>query len=89
MNTDRLTIRTVVITLAGVVLGGVGSMVFLTAIHIPIPDQLDRVVSLALGGIVGLLAKTSSSDTPPPIVNTPIVNEPDGTVPTTTEGATP
>ncbi len=62
MSTDRLTIRTVVFTLASVVVVGVTAMVLLAATHTAIPDQLDRLVVGALSGLVGLLAKTSSNE---------------------------
>lgn len=88
MSTDRMTVRTVVFTLAAVVLGGVAAMVFLTATGRLIPDQLDRVVSVSLGAIGGILAKTSSSgDDEPQQVE--VVNEPTNAVPVDTAGPPP
>lgn len=78
MSTDRLTVRVVVFTLAGVVIGGAASMVFLTATHTTIPDALDRLVSIALGAIAGLLAKTSTADAPQDVT---VVNPADAPVP--------
>lgn len=73
MSTDRFTIRTVVVTLAVVVVGGVAAMALLTAVHMAIPDQLDRVINLAAGGLIALLAKTSTASDPPQDVQ--VVND--------------
>lgn len=62
MSTDRLTVRVVVGTLALVVVGGVAVMALLATTHTAIPDQLDRLVSLCAGGLIALLAKTSTGD---------------------------
>lgn len=58
---DTFATRTVVLALAMVVVGGMGSIVFLASTQTPIPDALDRLVFASLGAISALLAKTAIS----------------------------
>lgn len=62
MNTDRFTVRTVVVTLAVVVAGLAAAEVFMALQHITVPQSVDRVLNLALGALTAMLVKTSTSD---------------------------
>jgi hypothetical protein len=79
---DTFATRVVVIALAIIVVGGLGSIVFLASTQTPIPDALDRLVFSALGAISALLAKTAVSIIPgaQPVE---VVNTPADPVPTT------
>lgn len=79
MTTDRFVIRTVVIGLVAALLGLCAGIIFLAIIDKQIPDQLDRMAFLIGGGVVGLLAKTSSSSDSPQAVT--VVNPPADPVP--------
>ena len=57
---DNFAVRVVVVAACVLAVGGMVGMVAMAFIGIAIPDQIDRVVSLALGGALGLLAKTST-----------------------------
>lgn len=59
MESDRFSVRAVVITLGAVVLFVVCGMIFLASTQTPIPDSLDRIGFAALGAVAGILAKTS------------------------------
>lgn len=59
--TDRFTVRTVVVTLAACVAGGVATMAFLALTQTPVPDQFDRLVTLLAGGLIGMLVSTRST----------------------------
>ena len=71
MKSDLFPTRVVVVALALVVVGGLGSIVFLASTQTPIPDALDRLVFSALGAIGALLAKTSGMTDQVEITNTP------------------
>jgi hypothetical protein len=59
VNEDRWPVRVVVGTLATVVLVGLCSEVALTLLGKAVPDQIDRIVNIALGAIGGILSRTS------------------------------
>ena len=61
MKADLFPTRVVVVALALVVVGGLGSIVFLASTQTPIPDALDRLIFSALGALGALLAKTSGT----------------------------
>jgi hypothetical protein len=61
MMTDKTTIRIVVGALALAVLAGLGIMGALALLDHPIPDQLDRLVTVLSGGLIGVLASTRST----------------------------
>lgn len=76
---DRLVVLTVVIALALVVLGVVGSEVYLIAVGRQLPDSIVVMGSGALGAIAGMLATTATRPQvpaapppPPPPVDTPV-----------------
>lgn len=77
---DTFATRVVVLALALVVVGGMGSIVFLASTQTPIPDALDRLVFSALGAIGALLAKTAISVTPG-ATQVEVTNTPDAPVP--------
>lgn len=85
MNADRIPVHVVVFTLGSVVIIGVTAMVLLAFSHNPVPDPLDRIVTLALGALAGILAQThpaSSQDVN--VVNTdtsPVPVDPTATTP--------
>lgn len=62
-----------------VVLGGAW-MGYLASTSTAIPDQLDRLVVGALGGLVGILATTRGGDTPQRVT---VENEETDAIPTT------
>lgn len=68
---DVFPVRVVVVALALVVVGGLGSIVFLAATQTPIPDALDRLIFSALGATGALLAKTSGTATATDSSHTP------------------
>lgn len=82
MKQDLFPTRVVVIALALVVVGGLGSIVFLASTQTPIPDALDRLVFSALGAISALLVSTRGTtgeeETPTPVE---VMNEPTSPVP--------
>lgn len=77
MNGHRIPVI-VVVTLAVLVIGGAAAIAFLAFTQTPIPDQLDRLVSTALGALGAILATTRASDDPP----TPVVGADGGPVET-------
>lgn len=81
MATDRFTIRTVVVALAAVVVGGVACMGYLSMTQTPIPDQFDRLVTYLAGVLSGVLASTHSKSDEDPPDKVEVVNEPDNAVP--------
>lgn len=56
--TDRRTVFLVTLALALVVLGGLGGVVFLTAVGRPLPDVLSNITTTALGALGALLVST-------------------------------
>ena len=58
----------VVVTLALVVLGGLAFIGFLATTGTAIPDQLDRLVSTALGALGAILATTRGGTDATPVV---------------------
>jgi hypothetical protein len=83
---DTFATRVVVIALAIIVVGGMGSVVFLASTQTPIPDALDRLVFSALGAISALLAKTAVSTIPGP-TEVQVTNTEADPVPVTDDGA--
>lgn len=58
--TDRLTVRMVVAALAIAVITGICFMGYLSVIEKPIPDPLDRTITLLAGGLIAVLSSTRS-----------------------------
>jgi hypothetical protein len=85
---DTFATRVVVIALAIVVVGGLGSIVFLASTQTTIPDALDRLVFSALGAISALLAKTAVSIIPGP-TQVEVTNTAEAPVPVTEDPANP
>ena len=67
----------VVVTLAVVVVLGEAAMAYLAFTGTAIPDQLDRIATLAIGALAAILATTRGTD-PAPVQ---VMNEPDEPVP--------
>jgi hypothetical protein len=61
MTSDHFAVRVIVATIAAGALMGVGIVGYLSITGTPIPDQLDRLVTLFAGAVIGVLARTSSS----------------------------
>ena len=68
----------VVVTLAVLVVGGAAAIAFLAFTQTPIPDQLDRLVSTALGALGAILATTRGGTDATPVI---VENQPDNPVP--------
>lgn len=78
---DRMIPRIVVVTLAVVVVGGGAAMAFLASTQTTIPDQIDRLVTVAIGALGAILASTRGGEDPPTEVV--VTNEATDPVPTT------
>lgn len=61
-RTDKFTIRVVVVTLGVVVAVSLAAMVALSFLHRPVDAAFTHAFDIGLGGLVGLLAKTSTFD---------------------------
>lgn len=72
VNSDNFAVKLVVVTACLVAGCGTALMAWLSFVHLAIPDQLDRITTLALGGALGILAKTSTTTDPQPVQ---VVNE--------------
>lgn len=62
--TDRITVLTVVIFLGVIVLASIASAVALLLFDKTLPDMIVALGSGALGGLAGILAKTSTEPVP-------------------------
>lgn len=71
MSSDHFSVRVVVVALAVSTLGGLGVIAALAVMEQPIPDQLDRLVTLLAGALIGILARTSSSPERVEVANDP------------------
>lgn len=76
MTSDHFAVRVVVVTLAVATLVGLCLTGYLSATEKAIPDQLDRLITLMAGGLLGILSRTSSGTT-----DVQVVNEPENAVP--------
>jgi hypothetical protein len=81
VNSDTFAVRVVVVVLGVGVLLGLGTMAILAVMETPIPDQLDRLVTLMGGALIGVLAKTSTTGADDPPQPVQVMNEPDEGVP--------
>lgn len=83
MSSDHFAVRVVVVTIAAGALLGLAAVGYLSTTGTAIPDQLDRLVTLFAGALIGVLARTSSSTggegEAPTAVE--VVNDPDAAVP--------
>lgn len=62
MTSDHFAVRVVVVTIAAGALIGLAAVGYLATTGTTIPDQLDRLVTLFAGALIGVLARTSSTD---------------------------
>jgi hypothetical protein len=62
-SSDGFAIRVVVVTLAVATIFGMGLTGYLAVHDSAIPDQLDRLITLMAGGLLGILSRTSSGAT--------------------------
>lgn len=76
MTSDHFAVRVVVCTLAIATVIGICLTGYLATTGTAIPDQLDRLITLMAGGLLGILSRTSSAggqNEPPQQVQ--VVNE--------------
>ena len=62
MTSDHFAVRVVVVTIAAGAIIGLVAVGYLATTGTTIPDQLDRLVTLFAGALIGVLARTSSVD---------------------------
>lgn len=62
MTSDHFAVRVIVATIALGSILGLGAVAYLAITGTAIPDQLDRLVTLFAGAVIGVLARTSSTD---------------------------
>lgn len=70
MSSDNFAVRVVVCTLSVATVVGIGLIGYLATTGTTIPDQLDRLITLMAGGLLGILSRTSSGTTPVEVQNT-------------------
>lgn len=79
MTSDHWSVRVVVGTICVCAVLGVVAVSYLAITGTTIPDQLDRLITLFAGGVLGVLARTSSGPDDPQAVE--VVNDPADPVP--------
>lgn len=62
MTSDHFAVRVVVVTISAGAILGLVAVGYLATTGTAIPDQLDRLVTLFAGALIGVLARTSSTD---------------------------